>query len=97
MANSKPAAIGHNSGVSGDRLKSFIERVERVEEEKQAAVEDIKDIYQEVRAAGFEPKIVKKIVAKRRKSKEALREEQELLALYLAAIGDDPDLAEVLS
>lgn len=82
--------IGHNS-VSGDRLKSFIERVERLEEEKKAAGEDIKDVYSEAKVAGFEPKILKKIVALRKQNLEKRREERELLELYAAAIGQ-PDL-----
>lgn len=75
------------AGVSGNRLKSFIERVERLEEEKKALSEDIKDVYGEAKASGFDSKILRKIVSLRKKNVEKRREEQELLDLYMAAIG----------
>lgn len=73
--------------VTGARIKSFVEKVERLEEEKKAVAEDIKDTYGEAKATGFEPKIIRKIVALRKKRLEARREEQELLDLYMSAIG----------
>jgi len=82
--------IGHNEEtgqVSGQRLKSFIERVERMEEEKKVLSEDIKDIYSEAKATGFEPKIIRKIVSLRKTNLEKRREESELLDLYMSAIG----------
>ncbi len=80
--------IGHNNGeVSGTRLKAFIERVERMEEEKKARSEDIKDIYSEAKATGFDPKIMRKIVSLRKKNIEKRREENELMDLYMSAIG----------
>lgn len=75
------------SEVTGERLKSFIERVERLEEEKKAISEDIKDIYLEAKSAGFDAKIIKAIVKLRKVSQEKRREEQELLDLYCSAIG----------
>lgn len=88
--------IGHNSGVSGNRLTAFVERIERLEEEKKAAVEDIADVYQEVKATGFETKIVKKIVKLRAANREKLREEKELTELYLSAMGEN-DLADAFA
>jgi uncharacterized protein (UPF0335 family) len=80
--------VGHNSGeVSGTRLKSFIERVERLEEEKRAIAEDVKDVYGEAKATGFDPKIMRKIVSLRKQNLEKRREEKELIELYQAAIG----------
>lgn len=73
--------------VSGKRLKSFIERVERLEEEKKALAEDIRDVYAEAKSVGFEPKIMRKIVSLRKSNIEKRREEQELLELYMSAIG----------
>lgn len=84
------AKEGHNSEngeVSGTRLKSFIERVERLEEEKKSMAEDIREVYAEAKATGFEPKIMRKIVSLRKANIEKRREEQELLDLYMAAIG----------
>lgn len=75
------------SNVSGARLKSFLERIERLEEEKKALAEDIRDIYSEAKATGFDPKIIRKIVSLRKTNLEKRREEQELLALYMSAIG----------
>ena len=82
--NDKPANIG---GVSGERLKNFIERVERLEEEKTALADDIKDVYAEAKATGFDPKIMRKVVALRKMDTEKRREETELLDLYTSAIG----------
>lgn len=74
-------------GVSGNRLKSFIERVERLEEEKKVLAEDIREVYAEAKSVGFEPKIMRKIVSMRKANLEKRREEQELLDLYMAALG----------
>lgn len=78
--------IGHNSNVTGERLKSFVGRIERLEGEKKALSEDIKDIYAEAKGIGFEPKIIRKIVALKKTSLEKRREEQELLELYASAM-----------
>lgn len=79
---------GHNSGeVSGKRLLSFIERIEKLEEEKRAMAEDIRDVYSEAKATGFEPKIIRRQVKARKANLEKRREEQELYELYCAAIG----------
>ncbi len=75
------------TNVSGARLKSFISRVEKLEEEKKAIAEDIRDVYAEAKGLGFEPKIVRKIVSLRKTNLEKRREEQELLDLYMSAIG----------
>jgi uncharacterized protein (UPF0335 family) len=75
------------ANVSGARLKSFLERIERLEEEKKATAEDIRDVYAEAKGTGFEPKIMRKIISLRKANVEKRREEQELLDLYMAAIG----------
>jgi uncharacterized protein (UPF0335 family) len=74
-------------GVSGKRLKSFIERAERLEEEKAALSDDIKDIYAEAKATGFDTKTIRKLIRLRKMDVEKRREEDELLELYKAAIG----------
>lgn len=74
-------------GVSGQRLKAFIERVERLEEEKAALAEDIKDIMAEAKAVGFDTKTMRKIIRLRKMDKEKRREEEELLEMYKSAIG----------
>lgn len=75
-------------GVSGNRLKSFIERIERLNEEVAALKEDTKEVYAEAKHVGFDVKIIRKIVALRKKSREERNEEEELLDLYLTAIGE---------
>lgn len=75
------------AGVSGKRLKSFIERVERLEEEKAALSEDIKEVYAEAKGVGFDTKIIRKIISIRKMDPEKRREEEELLDLYKSAIG----------
>ncbi len=75
-------------GIAGDRLKSFIERVERLEEEKKALAEDIKEVMGEAKAVGFDPKIIRKIIRLRKMDSDARQEEEYLTDLYLAAIGE---------
>ena len=78
-----PAAVGHNS-FNGDRLKSLVERIERLEAEKAALADDIKEIYSEVKSAGYEGKIVRQVIRLRKIDKADRAEQQELLNLYMA-------------
>lgn len=75
-------------GVAGDRLKSFIERIERLDEEKKNIAEDIKEVFGEAKAVGFDTKIMRKVIALRKKDAEARSEEEQLTELYMAAIGE---------
>ncbi|HAA91686.1 MAG TPA: hypothetical protein DCE33_04535, partial [Rhodospirillaceae bacterium] len=73
-------------GVAGERLRSFIERIERLEEERGALGEDLREVYAEAKATGFDPKIMRQIV-RLRKMESSDREEQEfLLDTYKAAL-----------
>lgn len=87
------AQQGDNSqdvgGVSGQRLKAFIERIERLEEEKSGLADDIKDVFAEAKGVGFDAKIIRKILKLRKMDAEKRREEDELVELYKAAIGMD--------
>jgi uncharacterized protein (UPF0335 family) len=74
-------------GVSGARIKSFIERIERLEEEKQTITDDIKDVYAEAKGTGFEIKALRQIISLRKLDAEKRREAEELLDLYKSAIG----------
>jgi uncharacterized protein (UPF0335 family) len=74
-------------GVAGKRLVSFIERIERLEEEKAALMEDIKEVYGEAKATGFDVKTMRKIVKLRSMDTEKRNEEEELLEVYKAAVG----------
>ena len=74
-------------GISGERLKQYIERVERLSEEKDGIASDISDVYAEAKSAGFDSKIMKMIVRLRKMASEKRREEEDLLDLYKSAIG----------
>jgi uncharacterized protein (UPF0335 family) len=84
MSN-ETAEIGHNS-VAGDRIKAFIERVERLEEEKKSIAEDIKEVYAEAKGVGFDVKTIKTIVKMRKIEEQKRAEEQALLETYMNAI-----------
>lgn len=75
--------------VSAEQLRQFIERVERLEEEKKGIQDDIKDVYGEAKATGFDAKIMKQIVRLRKKTRDARMEEEALLETYKAALGLD--------
>lgn len=88
--NSKKQAMDNVTeiaGVAGQRLKSFIERVERLEEEKKGIAEDIKDVYAEAKSTGFDTKTLRRIVSLRKMDAQKRQEADELLDLYMSAIG----------
>ena len=78
-------------GVAVERLKSFIERIERLEEEKRGLSGDIKEVFAEARGSGFEPKIMRQVVKLRRMDKADVDEEESLLDLYKRALGMTPE------
>ena len=80
----EPADVG---GVAGARLKSLIERIEKLEEEKAAIGSDIKDVYGEAKGTGFDTKTMRKLIRLRKMDEQKRTEEDELLELYRAAIG----------
>lgn len=75
------------TNVAGERIKSFIERIERLSEEKQAIVDDIKDVYAEAKGTGFDTKAIREIVKLRKIDREKRQEQEEILNMYLSAIG----------
>jgi uncharacterized protein (UPF0335 family) len=75
------------SNVAADELRQFIERIERLEEEKAGIASDIKDVFAEAKGRGYDPKAMKKIIAIRKKRKEELQEENSILQTYLDALG----------
>lgn len=81
--------IGHNSMNADGRnmIRSFVERIERLEEEKKAIADDIKDVYAEAKGAGFDTKVLRKAVALRKKDANERMEEMTLLELYMRALG----------
>ncbi len=80
-------------GIAGERLKSLIERIERLEEEKRALGADIKEVYAEAKGAGFEPRIMRRILKIRRMDKDEIDEEDALLEVYKRALGMLPERA----
>ncbi|WP_025886519.1 DUF2312 domain-containing protein [Asaia prunellae] len=82
---------GHNSdnvgGIAVDRLRSVIERVERLEEERKALAGDIKDIFAEARSAGFDVATIKNIIKLRKKEPNEIEEQETLLDIYRRALG----------
>ncbi|WP_240655171.1 DUF2312 domain-containing protein [Rhodovarius crocodyli] len=74
-------------GVAADRLRSIVERIERLEEERKAIGSDVKDIYAESKSAGFEPKVIRQIIALRKKEPAEVEEQETLLDLYRRALG----------
>ncbi len=78
-------------GIAGERLKSFIERIERLEEEKRALAEDIKEVYSEAKGTGFDTKIMRQIIRIRKRDQDELDEEETLLDVYKRALGMLPD------
>lgn len=76
-------------GEADARLRSFIERVERLEGEKSELAEDIKEVYGEAKANGYDPKIMRKIVRMRKMDVEKRREEEAMIEVYRLAVGMD--------
>ena len=72
---------------SQEQLRQYIERIERIEDERKGLGDDIKDIYLEAKATGFDPKIMRKLIAIRKKPKTERDEEEALIETYLAALG----------
>lgn len=84
---SKDTGPKDTGGVAGARLKSLIERIEKLEEEKSAIGTDIKDVYGEAKSTGFDTKTMRKLIRLRKMDEQKRTEEDELLELYRAAIG----------
>ena len=81
-------------GVARDQLRAFIERIERLEEEKKTIADDIKDVYGEAKGTGFDTKILRKVISLRKKDAAEREEEESMLDVYLAALGMIPGDSE---
>ena len=75
------------SGIAADRLRSFIERIERLEEEKAALAADIREVYAEAKGQGFDPKIMRQVIKLRAMDTAEAQEQDALLDAYKAALG----------
>lgn len=74
-------------GVSSAQLKSFVERIERLEEEKAAVAEQVREVYGEAKGMGFDIKIIRQVLKIRKMEAQERFEQEELLDLYLTALG----------
>jgi uncharacterized protein (UPF0335 family) len=79
------------AGIAGERLRSLIERIERLEEEKRTLSADIKEVYAEAKGTGFDTKIMRQIIRLRRMDKDDVDEQETLLEVYKRALGMLPD------
>jgi uncharacterized protein (UPF0335 family) len=75
-------------GVAAERLRSFVQRIERLEEDKANIAHDIREVYSEAKGEGFDVKVLRKIISLRKKDPQERREEDELLELYMSALGE---------
>jgi len=76
------------SGQAQGQLKSIVERIERLEEDKAAVQADLKEVYAEAKGTGFDVKIIRKVVRLRKQDRAKRQEEEAILDLYLTAIGE---------
>jgi len=76
-----------DGAVQADRLRLLIERIERLEEEKKAMADDIRDVYAEAKAVGYDPKIMRTVVRLRKMDTHDRREADDLLETYKSALG----------
>lgn len=75
--------------VNGDQLKSIVERIERLEEEKKTISDDIKEIYAEAKGNGYDANVLRKVIAIRKRDANERAEEEAILDLYLQAVGEN--------
>ncbi|CAK7259132.1 MULTISPECIES: DUF2312 domain-containing protein [unclassified Shinella] len=73
--------------VAADQLRAFIERIERLEEEKKTIADDIKDVYGEAKGTGFDTAILRKVIQIRKQDRDARKEQMAILDTYLDALG----------
>ena len=74
--------------VAGDQLKSIVQRIERLEEEKKTIADDIKEVYAEAKGNGYDVKVLRKVIALRKRDHDERKEEEAILDLYLQAVGE---------
>lgn len=86
-ANVLKAADGATT-VAADRLRSFLERVERLEEEKAVIAGDIKEVYAEAKGEGYDTKVLRQVIRLRKMDRADRQEQEALLELYLSALGE---------
>jgi uncharacterized protein (UPF0335 family) len=88
MADGSATMAQGATTVAAERLRSFLERVERLEEEKQTIMGDMKEVYAEAKGEGYDTKTLRKIIRIRKMDRAQRQEEEALLELYLSALGE---------
>jgi len=79
---------GHNvGGIAADRLRSIVERIERLHEERKALSNDVSDIYSEAKSAGFDVKVIRALIRVRAREPAEVEEQETLLDVYRRALG----------
>ena len=79
--------MAETGSIAQEHLRQFVDRIERLEEEKKALAGDIREVYAEAKANGFDTKIVRKVVTLRKKDRSEREEEEAMIELYLNALG----------
>ena len=88
QASAVKVSAGTTPGnFAGDRLKTLIERIERLEEEKAGLAEDVRDVFAEAKSAGFDVKVMRQVIRLRKIDGNERAEQEEILELYKAALG----------
>ncbi len=82
--------MDNKTSFAKGQLKSLVERIEQLEEEKKAIAGDIKEVYGEAKAHGFDTKILRKVIGLRKRDRQERAEEEAMLDLYLSALGMIP-------
>jgi uncharacterized protein (UPF0335 family) len=87
--------MSNTGGVAAGQLKSFVERIERLEEEKKGISDDIRDVFAEAKGQGFDTKVMRQVIRLRKKDVAEWQEEEALLDLYMHALGMAPEATAV--
>ena len=83
--------MAESGGVAAGQLRSLIERIERLEEEKKGLSDDIRDVFAEAKGNGFDTKIMRQVIRLRKKEPAERQEEEAILDLYMHALGMAPN------
>lgn len=86
--------MSNPGGVAADQLRAFVERIERLEEEKKAISDDIKDVFAEAKGNGYDVKVMRQVIRLRKQDSNERQEVEALLDLYLHALGMAPSFEE---
>jgi uncharacterized protein (UPF0335 family) len=74
-------------GIARDQLRAFIERIERLEEEKKAIADDVKEVFAEAKGSGFDTKVMRQVIRIRKQDRNERAEQEAILDLYMHALG----------